>query len=88
VSLIRDRGNILHSSELLSFVFWKVLSLNKARIPVSNFVDMLKVFKFKDVNADNFREKLSYSLKEGELIDSDQHARFDLFRQIFIDREL
>jgi hypothetical protein len=88
VSLIRDRGNILHSSELLSFVFWKVLSLNKARIPVSNFVDMLKVFKFKDVNADNFREKLSYSLKEGELIDSDQHVRFDLFRQIFIDREL
>ena len=88
MSLIRDRGNILHSSELLSFVFWKVLSLNKARIPVSNFVDMLKVFKFKDVNADNFREKLSYSLKEGELIDSDQHARFDLFRQIFNDREL
>lgn len=38
VSLIRDSGNILHSSELLSFALWKVLSLKQARISTGNFV--------------------------------------------------
>lgn len=38
VSLIRDKGFTLHSSELLSFVFWKILSLNKARVSTSSFI--------------------------------------------------
>jgi hypothetical protein len=88
VSLIRDTGNVLHSSELLSFVLWKTLALNQASLSTGSFVDLLKVFKFKDVSEENLKEKLSYSLKEGELGEGEGQVRFDLFRQIFIDREL
>jgi hypothetical protein len=88
VSLIREQGNTLHSSELLSFVFWKVLSLDRARLPLASFIELLKVFKFRDLTGENFGQKLAYSLREGELIEGDQNVRFDLFRQLFIDREL
>lgn len=49
---------------------------------------MLKIFKFKDVSEENLEEKLAFSLREGELMAGEEQVRFDLFRQIFIDREL
>jgi hypothetical protein len=65
VSVIRDSGNILHSSELLSFIFWKILSLNRARISNAKFIELLKVFKFQTINQDNLNQQLAYSLREG-----------------------
>lgn len=88
VSLIRDSGNILHSSELLSFVLWKALSLNQALISTGNFVELLKIFKFRDISEENLKDKFAFSLREGELISREGQVRFNLFRQIFIDREL
>ena len=32
VSQIREKGYTLHSSELVSFIFWKILTQNQARV--------------------------------------------------------
>lgn len=47
----------------------------------------MKVFKF-NLTEDNYQNELSYSLHENEIISDDKKVRFDVFRQIFIDRDL
>lgn len=53
VGIQRDQGNSLHSSELLSFIFWKIY--NKKSTPsnpllsTSDFCTMLSYFKFNQV---------------------------------------
>ena len=76
-SLIRDQGHTLHSSELLSFIFWKALTQNKARITKAEFASGMKVFKFRDLEADKIEETFAYSLPEGELSQSDDGVRFE-----------
>ena len=46
---MRDKGYTLHSSELLSFIFWKVLTVGQPWISASEFVEAVKVFKFNRV---------------------------------------
>jgi hypothetical protein len=48
-SLIRDKGYTLHSSELLSFIFWKII-VSKPELIAKDFVDVLSIFKFNRVN--------------------------------------
>lgn len=67
----RDEGNSLHSSELLSFIFWKLYTrkFNQRQTPLlstAEFCTMLSYFKF-NVNAENFAKTFSYSLQKGEL---------------------
>jgi hypothetical protein len=87
-SRIRDQGYTLHSSELLSFIFWKILTQGQPRVNTQSFLDLLKVFKFNALTPENYRQSLGYSLHEGEIIEKDQGVRFDVFRQIFLDRDL
>lgn len=87
-SLIRQKGHTLHSSELLSFIFWKIATINKSRVSKDQFSEMMKIFKFKDITSENMNSRFGYSLREGELLPTEDAVRFDLFRQIFLDRGL
>ena len=63
-SLIRQKGHTLHSSELLSFIFWKIATLNKPRVSKEQFSEVMKIFKFKDITSENINGRFGYSLKE------------------------
>ena len=87
-SLIRQKGHTLHSLELLSFIFWRIATVNKPRVSKEQFSEIMKIFKFKDITSENINSRFGYSLKEGELLPTENAVRFDLFRQIFLDRGL
>jgi hypothetical protein len=86
-SQFRQQGHSLHSSELISFIFWKIINSNQARLNAQKTIDFLKIFKF-DINEQNFEKTFEYTLKEGEWTKDDQNIRFDFFRQLFLDRNL
>ena len=86
ISKIRASGHTLHSSELMSFFFWKILNPQKPRLSLGEFASLLSVFKF-DVKEDQVLNEISYSLKTGD-IKAENLVRFDVFRQLYLDRNL
>jgi hypothetical protein len=58
-SKVRDSGCTLHSSELVSFIFWKILTnLNvngkliaqSSRVPLPKFFEIMKIVKYADLS--------------------------------------
>ena len=84
-SQIRERGYTLHSSELVSFIFWRIWSQGQARLPVPDFLEFMKVFKF-NLTEESYQQELQYSMEASEVTDG--KVRFDALRQIFLDRDL
>jgi hypothetical protein len=64
VSRIREAGFTLHSSELLSFVFWKTITAGQPRVSYEVFADLMNVFKF-NLTQENLIREIKYSTKEG-----------------------
>lgn len=87
VSKLFEQGSTLHGSELLSFVFWKNYS-TKTSMSLEEFCTFLSNFKF-TTKPESFPQDFSYHLnkREGEL-QNGSPVRFDLFRNIFLERGL
>ena len=54
-------------------------------MPVSDFLEFMKVFKF-NLTEENYQKELAYSMDANE--GTDGKVRFDVLRQIFLDRDL
>ena len=82
-SEIREKGYTLHSSEMVSFIFWKIWAQGKARLSTSDFLEFMKIFKF-NLTEETYQQELQYSMDANEMLDG--NVRFDVLRQIFLDR--
>ena len=45
-SEIREQGYTLHSCEMLSFIFWKIMTQDQPIVSVKEFLELIKIFKF------------------------------------------
>ena len=67
-SEIRQQGYTLHSPEMLSFIFWKILTQGRARVDLVEFLELLKVFKF-NLTKEDYQQKMGHSIPKTETVD-------------------
>lgn len=84
-SQVREKGYTLHSSELVSLIFWKIWTLDQPRMKLNDFMEFMKIFKF-NLSQETFKAEFKGSVDRKDIKES--IIRFDTFRNIFLDRDL
>ena len=63
------------------------MAQNQSTLSTNEFLDVLKIFKF-NFTPETYQKELSFSLHEKDVIEGEEKVRFDVLRQIFLDRDL
>ena len=83
-------GRYLHGEELSALSFWLTQDVErKGSLDEETMTRLCHGLRFTDVNSWNtFRDEFAFSIPDNELHADREVLRFDLIRQIFLDRGL
>ena len=83
-------GRYLHGEELSALSFWLTQDVEReGSLDKDTMTRLCHGLRFTDVNSWNtFKDEFAFSIQENELHENREVLRFDLIRQIFLDRGL
>lgn len=86
----KAKGRYLHGEELAALSFWLTQDVQQEGfLDVSAMKKLCHGLRFTDVqNWKTFRDEFAFSIPDNELRTGNEVLRFDLIRQIFLDRGL
>ena len=89
-SFEKAKGRYLHGEELSALSFWLMQDIDRVgRLDEAAMTRLCHGLRFTNVDSwDTFRDEFDFSLPKNELRQGKEVLRFDLIRQIFLDRGL
>ena len=89
-SFEKAKGRYLHGEELSALSFWLMQDVDRVgRLDEPAMTRLCHGLRFTNVDSwDTFREEFDFSVPKNELRQGKEVLRFDLIRQIFLDRGL
>ena len=89
-SFEKAKGRYLHGEEISALSFWLMQDTEgKGHLDMGGMRRLCHGLRFNSVDTwADFREEFAFSMPENELRPGEEVLRFDLIRQIFLDRGL